>query len=394
MSTPAPPNAPTKSAGRGAPVAMRPFITGTRTIERQLYDNTTVLTTSTQKLPTYNLDTDGFVSGLYILCEATAVNTTASTAAFQEDGPFNVYSTVLFSDTNNTPIIGPITGHDLYVITKYGGYAFSDDAKSDPVYTATTGTGTSGGSFTFVLRVPIEIVHRTGLGSLLNKSASAPFKLDLTLNSNTTGSGGIYSDNPTTSVSVRTRVHQFAWMQSDNMDAYKNASDPNPPALNTLQYWDKQTLTVSAGAINQQLNTFSGMTRNFVFELRDSNGSRTAGDADFPDPFQFDYDKTTPFNTLQTIWQSEIGQMFGYAGATEGTSTALTRDNGIYPLPFNRDFGLKPGAESSFGYLPVSSATSLVVRGTIGGSGSHTLNVFVNRIWPANGDPKSLTGGR
>ena len=371
-------------------VALRPFITGTRTIDQQTYDNTTSMTSSTQRLPTYQLDTDGYVSGLYILCEATAVNTTASTAAFNEDGPFNVYQTVQFSDTNNKPILGPMTGHDLYLITKYGGYAFSDDAKNSNVYSVTTGTGTAGGTFTFVLRVPIEIVHRDGLGSLENKSASAVYKLDLTLNT----LAQVYSDDPTTSVSIRTRIQQFGWMDSDQADYMKSPADPNPPALNTVQYWDKQTLTVSAGAINQRLNTFSGLVRNLIFELRDSNGSRTAGDSDFPATFELHYDKTVPVSRLRTIWRHMITEDFGYSGATEATATAQTRDNGVYPLPFNKDYGLKPGAESRFGYLPVTSATSLVVRGTVGGSGSHTLNVFVNYVWPANGDPKSLTGGR
>lgn len=393
MSTPAQPAQKAGSKGQQV-VAMRPFITGTRTIDQQNYDNTTVLTTSNQKLPTYQLDTDGYVAGMYILCQATAVNTTASTAAFQEDGPFNVFQTVQFSDTNNKPILGPMTGHDLYIITKYGGYAFSDDAKNSNVYSVTTGTGTTGGSFTFVVRVPIQLVARTALGALENKSASAVYKLDLTLNSTTTGAGGIYSDDPTTSVSVRTRIQQFGWMDSDQSDYMKNPADPNPPALNTVQYWDKQSLVVNAGAINQRLNTFSGLVRNFIFELRDSNGSRTAGDADFPDPFELHYDKTVPVQRLKMVWRDQITQDFAYSNGTEATATALARDNGTYPLAYNRDYGLKPGAESSFGYLPVTSATSLVCRGTVGGSGSHTLNVFVNYVWPANGDPKSLTGGR
>lgn len=390
----APTQAPPAGGGKQQAVALRPFITGTRQIDRQIYDNTTVLTTGTQKLPTYNLDTDGFTAGMYILCQATAVNTTASTAAFQEDGPFNVYSTVQFSDTNNKPIIGPMTGHDLYLITKYGGYAFSDDAKNSSAYTVTTGTGTTGGSFAFVLRVPIEIVHRDALGSLLNKSASAVYKLDLTLNSNTTGAGGIYSDDPQTSVSVRTRIQQFGWMDSDQADYQRNPADPNPPALNTIQYVDKQSLVVNAGQMNQVLNTFSGLVRNLIFELRDSNGSRTAGDSDFPDPFELHYDKTVPVSRLKTVWRHQITEDFAYSGATEATATALTRDNGVYPLPFNKDYGLKPGAESRFGYLPVTSATTLMCRGTVGGSGAHTLNVFVNYVWPANGDPRSLTGGR
>jgi len=392
MSTPTQPAQ--KASGKQQTVAMRPFITGTRMIDQQNYDNTTSLAGSTQKLPTYQLDTDGYVAGMYILCQATAVNTTASTAAFQEDGPFNVYQTVQFSDTNNKPILGPMTGHDLYIITKYGGYAFSDDAKNSNVYSVTTGTGTAGGSFTFVLRVPIQLVARDALGALENKSASAVYKLDLTLNSTTTGAGGIYSDDPQTSVSVRTRIQQFGWMDSDQADYMKNPADPNPPALNTVQYWDKQSLTVSAGAVNQRLNTFSGLVRNLIFELRDSNGSRTAGDSDFPDPFELHYDKTVPVSRLKNIWRHQVTEDFGYSGATEATATALTRDNGTYPLPFNKDYGLKPGAESRFGYLPVTSATSLVVRGTVGGSGVHTLNTFVNYVWPANGDPKSLTGGR
>lgn len=390
----APTQAPAPTAGKAPAVALRPFVTGTRRIDRQIYDNTTVVTAATQKLPTYNLDTDGFTAGLFILCEATAVNTTASTAAFQEDGPFNIYSTVQFSDTNNKPILGPMTGHDLAMITKYGGYSFSDDPKNSNQYSVTTGTGTAGGSFQFVLRVPIEIVHRDALGALLNKSASAVYKLDLTLNSNTTGAGGVYSDDPTTSLSIRTRIQQYGWMDSDQRDYMSNPADPNPPALNTIQYWDKQSLVVSAGSVNQQLNTFSGLVRNEIFELRDSNGSRTAGDADFPDPFELHYDKTVPISRLKKIWRHMISEYFAYASNTEATATALSRDNGVYPEPFTLDYGHKPGAESRFGYLPVTSATSQVVRGTVGGSGAHTLNVFVNYIWPANGDPRSLTGGR
>lgn len=373
---------------QAAQVAMaRPFITGTRTIDRAIYDESKTLSTSTQKLRTYNLDTDGFTSGLYILVEATAVNTTASTAAFNENAPFNVLQTVQFSDTNNKPILGPMTGYDLYTCVKYGGYAFSDDAKESPVYSVTTGTGTAGGSFTFVLRVPIEIVHRDGLGSLLNKSASAVFKLDLTLNT----LAAVYSDDPTTSVSVRTRIQQFGWMDSDQRDIKGNAASPNPPALNTIQYWDKQTLTLSSGSVNQVLNTFSGLVRNLIFVLTDDDASRTGGDSNFPDPFELHYDKTVPVSRLKQIWRHQIGEDFGYSNAVE---TAGGRDYGVYPLTYCKDFGLKPGAENRFGYLPVTSATTLMIKGTLGGSGTQTMNVLVNYVNPANGDPKALTGGR
>lgn len=390
MSTPT--QTPTASGNSGKQtVALRPFITGTRRIDQQIYDNTTLLNAGEQKLPTYNLDTDGFTSGMYILCEATAVNTT-NVVAFSEDGPFNIFSTVQFSDTNNKPIIGPLTGHDLYLIVKYGGYAFSDDAKNSSIYSVTTGAVAAGGSFRFAMRVPIEIVHRDALGSLLNKSASAVYKLQLTLNSNATGEAGVYTVAPNTSVSVRTRIQQFGWMDSDQSDYMKQPADPNPPALNTIQYWDKQTITVSAGQINQALNTFSGLVRNWVFELRDSTNARTT--ADFPELFELHYDKTVPISRVKAIWQHMQSEQFGYSTLTETTTSKLSLDTGVFPEPYTLDYGLKPGAESRFGYLPVTSATSLVMRGVIGGSGTHTMNVFVNYIWPANGDPKTLTGGR
>jgi hypothetical protein len=378
------------SDGKQQVVSMRPFITGTRTIDRAIYDNTTSQLTTPVKLPTYALDTDGFTSQLYVIVTCTTA-ANAATVAFNADAPFNAILSLQFSDTNNKPILGPVTGHDLYLINKYGGYGHNDDAKNSPSFLATTGAGGTGGSFKFVLRVPIEIVHRDGFGSLLNKSASAVYKLDVTL----AGSGDVYSTSPTTLGSIRTRIQQFGWMDSDQQDVYKNPADPNPPALNSIQYWDKQTLVVGTGSMNQQLNTFSGLVRNLIFELRTSTGARS--DNDFPDPFELHYDKTVPVSRLQDSWKEQMSIDYGYSGPTETVSGANTLDKGVRVLPFTKDYGLKPGAESRFGYMPVTSATSLVMRGTVGSTDSasaHTFNVFVNYVWPANGDPKSITPGQ
>lgn len=387
MSTPV---APAKG-GQAAPVVMvRPFITGTRTIDRAIYDNTTAMTAAPIKLPTYNLDTDGFTSLLYVVMEATTA-ANAATVAYNEDGPFNAIQSLQFSDTNNKPILGPVTGHDLYLICKYGGYGHNDDAKNSPNFTATTGSGGTGGSFTFILRVPIEIVHRDGFGSLLNKSASAVYKLDMRL----AGTADVYSTAPTTPPSVRTRIQQVGWMDSDQQDVYKNAADANPPALNSIQYWDKQTLVVGTGNINAQLNTFSGLVRNLIFELRTSTGTRSEND--FPDPFELHYDKTVPVSRLARAWREMMSIDYGYNGPTETVGGVNTLDRGVRAIPFTKDYGLKPGAESRFGYLPVTSATSMVMRGSVGttdSSNPHTFNVFVNYVWPANGDPKSITPGQ
>lgn len=390
-----------KSSDSKAPVVNRPFITGSRFADDHQYDNTQALGTSTVKLPTYELDTDGYTAGLYILAELTGVSTAAATATFLEDAPFRVYETVEFKDTNNKSILGPMNGHDLYLATKYGGYHLNDDAKNSPVYSVTSGTGTSGGSFTFVLYLPIEIVHRDGLGALTNKSSSSVFKLDLTVAATTSIYSGTTGD-PATSATLRTRISQFGWMDSDLRDVKGNATSPEPPGINTIQYWDKQAFTFSSGAMIQRLSQFSGGLRTMVIELRDSDGTRSGNEADFPDPFTITVDKTTLINRLRTLWRHLIGEDYEYTtlevlagvsgtAATEGKH----RDYGVYPLSWSKDFGLKPGAENRFGYLWLTSATALTFKGTVGSSSaSHTFNVLLNYVNPANGDPKSMTGGR
>lgn len=380
-------NAKQQQAQQAQAAARRPFITGSRVIDKQTYDQTRVLTGSTQRLPTYELDTDGFTAGLYVLVTCTTA-ANAATVTFAADAPFNVIDTITFSDTSNNPILGPMGGHDLYIATKYGGYSFVDDHKSSPIFATTAGVGAGlGGSFTFPLLVPIEIVHRDALGALLNKSASAVFKLDVTLSNSTTP----YGTPPTTPGSVRVRIQQYGWMDPNATDLRGNPVAQQPPALNTVQYWDKQTYTLNAGSVAQRLQTFDGMVRNVIFELRDNTGSRTQGDADFPDPFLLQYETATPIQRVRDIWRHMIGQHWGYTGTADA---AGGRDLGTYPETFCRDFGLKPGAESRLGYLPVSAATALRVQGTITGSNAHTLTCLINYVVPAGGDVRSIAGNR
>jgi hypothetical protein len=367
-----------------APVIIRPFVAGTRRVDKQTYDQTKTLTAATQTLPTYECDPNGFLEGLYILVEAVAAGNSA-TVAFNADAPENCLDTVQFNDTNNKPLLGPMNGHDLYECIKHGGYAFQDDMKMSPIRVVTTGSGATGGTFTIIYNLPIEIVSRDGLGSLPNKSSSATFDLNLTLAASAT----IYSTAPTVAPSIRVRVQQYGWMDPNATDMRGNQVNQSPPGVQTTQYWMKQTYTLSAGQINQRLTGIDSMVRNLIFQLVDNANSRSVGDTDFPDPFTLLYETSIPVARLKSVWKHMIGEDFGYTATAE---TAGGRDNGVYPLPFNMDFTAKPGWETRLGYLPVSSSTTIAVSGTIGGSGVHTLTVFVNKIVPANGDPMVLTG--
>jgi hypothetical protein len=62
--------------------------------------------------------------------------------------------------------------------------------------------------------------------------------------------------------------------------------------------------------------------------------------------------------------------------ATVDTAGGL--DSGVFVLPFNRDFGLQPGAEVGNAYLPTASGTRVELQGNLGAAGS--IQVLVNDV--------------
>jgi hypothetical protein len=371
--------------GQAAPVQMRPFVAGTRRIDEPIYDQQATLGASAIDLPSLEVDPNGFLAGLWILVEGTVTGNTVATVVYGADAPFNVLDLVNFQDTNSQPLVGPMNGYDLYLVDKYGGYHFQGDAKASPIFLQDV-TGTDGGSFTFALYVPGELVRRDGLGSLPNKSASSTFSLNLRLAPSTT----VYTTPPNVLPTVRVRVLLEGWQDPNVADIRGNPVTPNPPGVQTTQYWHKQNYTLSSGSLNQRLLGIDSLVRNLIFVARDENNARAQGDTEFPDPFTLLYETSQIVNRHRTLWRHFIATHYGYTAAAEA---ANGRDNGVYPLPFNLDFGLKPGAETRLGYLPVSSATNLVMSGTIGGSGANNYGVLVNKVVPAGGDPLQLTGG-
>lgn len=383
--------APAKTNGngggdkKGQPVAFRPFVAGTREINKATYDpGARTLNASTQDLPLWQLEPIGFSRSFQIVVECTTAGNSAA-VTFHADGPFNVLDSVTFFDTNSQPIIGPMGGHDLYIAIKYGGYNYIDDAKEGPEYSATTGAGATGGSFSFVLHVPLEIGRRDGLGALPNKSASATYDVQIRLAANAT----VYGVVPTAAGSVRVRTQHHGWMDPNGTDIQGRAVAQNPPGVQTTQYIIKQNQDINAGSFARMLQGLDSYVRGIYFELRDSTGSRTQGDADWPDPFNMVYETAQPLNLIRKAWRQLIVERWGYKGTVE---TANGRDYGVYPWSYAYDMGTKVGNETRYGYLPVSSATTLQINGTIGGSGSHTLNTFVNQVVPSNGDGMVLTG--
>jgi hypothetical protein len=374
--------------GKGAEkkVQLRPFRIGVQVIDDEPYDVTVTLGAGAQSLtPQYEVPSTGFLNDIYLLVEnvvtsntATATSTSTGVGVLAADGPYTVIDTIIFSDTNNAEIIGPIGGWDLYIINKWGGYVFQDDPEANTdLFTSTTNataSSSAAGSFSFCLRIPVELVPRDGLGSLPNKSSSTPFKVKITV----AGLSAVYANTATVGGACRFRMTPVSYWEPTATDGSGNPVSNQPPGVNTTQYWNKTDYTVNVGSFSALFTNSVGFpVRNLGFVLRDSNLSRAQGESDWPDPFKLQLQSNLLIDRLKKIWKKRLTEDYGYLATGDA---ANQKDNGLYWENYCRDFGHKPGWETRRGYLRTTDGMRLQGKGTITGSGVHTLTVYTNYV--------------
>jgi hypothetical protein len=372
----------------------RSFLVGTQEVwEGGDYDQT-FTNTAGGSLPPWTLQGTGWLARLWFYVTYTTTAGTALTA----DAPFILFNTIQLNDVNNEAIFGPFDGYTWFLTNKYGGYYFADDPATNSVYTASATAGT------FILEIPLEIVSRDPIGAVASVNNTATLTVIMTLNAATTAFTGATAWN------VRVRGLQDFYWEPRKADKQGREIAGAPPANGTTQYWTQGSVPIAAsGTINQQLITGLGYPfREYLFLLRDATGSRANGEANWPDPliglkFEANF-LLTQYNKAQ--WQAEICRVTGdFSGSfdTRGAGTVPGKENGVYLLPFNKDFFLKHiGAETRRCYLVTSPGSNFIFNGAIGGAGN--LYSVVNYVAPGGGggagnaqsrhqDTSMLTGG-
>lgn len=367
-------------ANAQAPVQVaRPFRAGTfRTLVQDGYQVATTLSASTQTIAQYSPTPNAYLSGLWLQV-VSVTSSNAATVAFQGDAPFNVLQQVVFADANQKPIVGPINGYQLMLVNKFGGYQYNDDPRASAIYSATVGASGTGGSFTFVLYLPIQAVARDALGALQNKSASSAFQLLLTLNT----IANVYSTAPTNPATVTVTVLEDGYVQPNAQDAVGNPLNQGPPQLGTTQYWTAGTYNALNGSQQVQLTQGLGYPiRQFLAVNYDvSNSTRATGDTDFPTTAQFIFRGTTFFNSTKTIWKDQMSRQYGFTATAADSANGL--ENGVYALPFHNDFGLQDGAELRNAYLPTQQGDQFQLVATF--NGNSNLQWIANYVAPYAG---------
>lgn len=377
---------PAKDSGKKqAAPALRPFFPGTLDLETHTYVKTGTLSTAQQTLDTCYPKTNGFLADMWIHMYTNATPNTDNDVAFNEDMPWSALASITLSDTGGQPILGPMTGWELKTFVKWGGFAFSDDPMQSQTFAATTGTSTAGGHFKIMLRLPVQFVKREPLGPLPNTNNNNAYALDLTVGT----LASIYSTAPDAAPTYTVAVYQDSYRQSAGKDAQGNATVTTPPGLGSVLYFRRNTQELSAGSVDEELTgQQEGSYRAMHFVLRDSNNSRSQGDADWPDPMSVWFNNDVPYDRVKALWIRKQEIDYGYVNTV---ATAGGRDYGTFTLPFIVDHELKAGSEDRYRYLNVSAADTLGIRGSIGGSGTHKLTILYDFVRPPGGNLRGMT---
>lgn len=285
---------------------------------------------------------------------------------------------LMVGDVSGNPFVGAFPfGFFLSALQKYGGYRFAFDPRVLSPALDDDGNGE------IYYYVPLEIIKRSGLGSLTNLNAAASYQIAASC----APANVIFSTPPTTLPAVTLQVYMDCWSQPPAQDVLGNMTTRQPPALGTTQFATLQSYDVSgAGYKNPQLTRTGYYIRNLVLVFTDSDGVRS--DTPTPDTLELWKDNQQVFIQPTSLMRAKLYADTGYGFASGDLDTAGYQDTGVYLIPFDNDFGLELGAELRNGYLPTLQSTKLQIRGTWKAAG--TLYVITNDVAPPEGLPGSI----
>lgn len=342
-------------------------------------DVSRVMTTSDQDLGVFDIPAYGYVRNIVLLVTASGGTGGSPAVTLTESGIFAALKNIYLTEPNGAVIHQFDTSYQLALANKYGGYAhvLGSDPKANPQY---TNAGATLAGFSYLVKIPVELNERDGLGSLPNQNAAATFKLRMALAKVADVATGTL---PTTLPTVRVRVFLEAWDQPE-IQSGGATNQVTPPAMNTTQFWSTQTYTVNAGQNTIRLTRVGNYIRNLIFTLRRTGTSRANGEADWmtADPAYL-YLDTRPLDIIEpNSWRSQMFERSGYGAqinttvATADTGRAL--ENGVRVYDFMHEFNGTYGHENRDLWLPTLGSTRLELQFNAANAG--TLEVLTNDV--------------
>lgn len=308
----------------------------------------------------------GYLRNIWILVEASGG--TLGAGVLSADYPFNLLQTVQFTDVNGAPIFNPGGGYETLWSDILFGAAGS--SVNDPrVYPWHVGTINA----VFALRIPVEISHRDGFGSLANQNSAAAYQLNLSGNT----SGNAYSTAPTTAPSVRVRAFAECWSIPGAVDVLRRPQAQMPPRLGTAQYTSNFIGDIQSGDNTLRLPRTGNLYRALAFISRTAAGARS--DATFPDPLTYSWDARDIYKRMP---QSYITA----ALMREKLPDLSARDTGVFAIPFNTSDHNTIGDDAPVFWNPTVQSSRIQIEGPAVTAGR--LRVVTNDVAPVEVAPE------
>jgi hypothetical protein len=349
---------PHASGQQQAPAVYVPFTRGSYEHVEPILDVSQVLDANTHIIGPFDVPAYGYMRGLLIMVDATG-GTGAAAVAF-EDAPWSAIAELVLYDVNGAPIIGPLSGHDLYLINKWS------NLLNDPINAPRFVVPAITGNFAFMLRVPVELSNRDAVGSLPNQASNSTYKCRITM----ANTAGIFSTAPTGLPTLRWRVSLEAWAQPNPQDLMGRPQQQEPPDVGTTQFWTKTTKVIAAGNQTVRIDRVGNLIRNLILVFRNNTPIRDT--TDLPDPIQLVWDGRIITNEARDIRRHYMWERFGYAAA------AL--DTGVLVFDFIHDLTGDAGGELRDLWVQTTQGSRLDLVGNFGVAG--VLTILTNDVQP------------
>lgn len=356
------PAAPAQQRGaQAAPRVVVPFVRAAHEhVEGAFIDTTFTPGASLTQLGPFDVPAYGFVRSIYLVI--TCSGGSAGSGVLAADAPWNVINDILVSDVNGAEIFH-LPGYELMLANMFGGYAWASNPFLAPDVSS-TGVVT----FTFGLRIPVEVTAWDGYGSLSNLNAAQPFRVRITGET----SAAVWSTAPTTVPVVRVQGYLEAWSNPAPTDLLGNPQEQKPPAHGTSQFWSRNVRTINVGSNTVPFTRVGNLIRTLILVERTSGARVTA---DLPDPINILWDARQLLTESRQYRRQLMYERYGIPAANFPA--------GVLVYDFAHDRTGHAGNEDRHLYLPTVQATRLELQGTFASAG--TLTIITNDIAPERG---------
>lgn len=350
----------------GPPPAMPvvPFTSAAHEHTEIAFDETVELTANPRQLPPINVPAFGYFRHALLEVSTVTAGEQEGGAVTAEDFPWNIFQSIQIGDVNGAPIYGPLDGYAALWTSVLGGYAGRPDPRQMPFYNGTFLTPS------FLLRVPLEISHYDGFGSLANQNAAASYRVNLTVN----GTGSL-STKITKAPKIRIRVWIETWTLPNETDIAGRPQSEAPPMLDSAQYHSSFIKDVPKGAMNAQFVRVGSLIRNVFIIARTAAGVRS--DKVFPTPALLEWD-------ARKIREDSANMMTEMLAAS--TPELKSRDTGVFAYLLDRSTKNTVGDDSPALWLPTAQSTRMEIKGNNEEAG--TLQIVTNDVAPVAVQPQ------